>query len=110
DAVNPIEIPENGGNPSTNPEPTTPTNPTDNQDNTGKDKPNVGGQDKDPALENAEKLVKEAKDAIAKAQQAKADADAAAAAADTDENGVIKPEEAAAAKQAVDAANAKLAN
>ena len=53
--------------------------------------------------------VANAKDAIAKAQQAKADADAAAAAADTDENGVISPEEAEAAKQAVDAANEKLA-
>ncbi|WP_442487882.1 GA-like domain-containing protein, partial [Gallibacterium anatis] len=60
DAVNPIEIPENGGNPSTDPEPTTPPDSTDNQGNAGKDKPNVGGQDKDPALENAEKLVKEA--------------------------------------------------
>ncbi|WP_407903124.1 Ig-like domain-containing protein [Gallibacterium anatis] len=48
DAVNPIEIPENGGNPSTDPEQPTPTDPTDNQGNTGKDKPDVGGQDKDP--------------------------------------------------------------
>ncbi|MEJ9378715.1 GA-like domain-containing protein, partial [Gallibacterium anatis] len=61
--VNPIEIPENGGNPSTDPKPTTPPDPTDNQGNPGKDKPNVGGQDKDPALENAEKLVKAAEDA-----------------------------------------------
>ncbi|MEH8180112.1 GA-like domain-containing protein, partial [Gallibacterium anatis] len=29
DAVNPIEIPENGGNPSTDPEQPTPTDPTD---------------------------------------------------------------------------------
>ena len=48
DAVNPIEIPENGGNPSTDPKQPAPTDPTDNQGNTGKDKPNVGGQDKDP--------------------------------------------------------------
>ena len=37
-----------GGNPSTDPEPPTPTEPTNNQGNTGKDKPDVGGQDKDP--------------------------------------------------------------
>ncbi|KGQ30276.1 hypothetical protein JP32_09200, partial [Gallibacterium anatis] len=70
DAVNPIEIPENGGNPSTDPKPTTPPDPTDNQGNSGKDKPNVGGQDKDPALENAEKLVKAAEDAETKAEEA----------------------------------------
>ncbi|MEH8212943.1 GA-like domain-containing protein, partial [Gallibacterium anatis] len=73
DAVNPIEIPENGGNPSTDPEPTTPTDPTDNQGNTGKDKPDVGGQDKDPALENAEKLVQVAEDALKAVEQAKTD-------------------------------------
>ncbi|MFU2136108.1 GA-like domain-containing protein, partial [Gallibacterium anatis] len=70
DAVNPIEIPENGGNPSTDPKQPAPTDPTDNQGNTGKDKPNVGGQDKDPALENAEKLVKAAEDAETKAEEA----------------------------------------
>ncbi|MEH8157486.1 hypothetical protein P9059_11445, partial [Gallibacterium anatis] len=70
DAVNPIEITENGGNPSTDPEQPTPTDPTDNQGNTGKDKPDVGGQDKDPALENAEKLVKAAEDAETKAEEA----------------------------------------
>ncbi|MEH8098235.1 GA-like domain-containing protein, partial [Gallibacterium anatis] len=48
DAVNPIEIPKDGGNSSTDPEQPTPTDPTDNQGNTGKDKPDVGGQDKDP--------------------------------------------------------------
>ncbi|WP_156539714.1 Ig-like domain-containing protein [Gallibacterium genomosp. 1] len=48
DAVNPIEIPENGGNSSTGSEPTTPKGPTGNQDSTGTDKPDVGGQDKDP--------------------------------------------------------------
>ncbi|MEH8100651.1 hypothetical protein P9093_12415, partial [Gallibacterium anatis] len=62
------------GNPSTDPEPTTPTDPTDNQGNTGKDKPDVGGQDKDPALENAEKLVQVAEDALKAVEQAKTDA------------------------------------
>ncbi|MEH8237914.1 GA-like domain-containing protein, partial [Gallibacterium anatis] len=70
DAVNPIEIPENGGNPSTDPKPTTPPDSTDNQGNTGKDKPDVGGQDKDPALENAEKLVKAAEAAVKAAEDA----------------------------------------
>ncbi|MEH8027092.1 GA-like domain-containing protein, partial [Gallibacterium anatis] len=58
------------GNPSTDPKQPAPTDPTDNQGNTGKDKPNVGGQDKDPALENAEKLVKAAEDAETKAEEA----------------------------------------
>ncbi|MDK9431589.1 hypothetical protein QP016_12790, partial [Gallibacterium anatis] len=84
DAVNPIEIPENGGNPSTDPEQPTPTDPTDNQGNTGKDKPDVGGQDKDPALENAEKLVKEAEDAETKAEEALKEAN---------KDGVISQEE-----------------
>ncbi|MFU2133139.1 GA-like domain-containing protein, partial [Gallibacterium anatis] len=68
--VNPIEIPKNSGGSSTDPEPTTPTDPEDNKGNTGKDKPDVGGQDKDPALENAEKLVKAAEDAETKAEEA----------------------------------------
>ncbi|UZD15783.1 hypothetical protein OLL86_09855 [Gallibacterium anatis] len=84
DAVNPIEIPENGGNPSTDPKPTTPPDPTDNQGNPGKDKPNVGGQDKDPALENAEKLVKAAEDAETKAEEALKEAN---------KDGVISQEE-----------------
>ncbi|MBP4134550.1 GA-like domain-containing protein, partial [Gallibacterium anatis] len=66
--------PENGGNPSTDPKPTTPPDSTDNQGNTGKDKPNVGGQGKDPALENAEKLVQVAEDALKAVEQAKTDA------------------------------------
>ncbi|MFU2144646.1 GA-like domain-containing protein, partial [Gallibacterium anatis] len=74
DAVNPIEIPENGGNPSTDPEPTTPPDAKDDQGDTGKDKPNVGGQDKDPALENAEKLVQVAEGALKAVEQAKTDA------------------------------------
>ncbi|MDK9561970.1 hypothetical protein QP017_11380, partial [Gallibacterium anatis] len=82
DAVNPIEIPENGGNPSTDPKPTTPPDSTDNQGNAGKDKPNVGGQDKDPALENAEKLVQVAEDALKAVEQAKTDAGKAISDAD----------------------------
>ncbi|MBF4102863.1 hypothetical protein INT80_11180 [Gallibacterium anatis] len=53
---------QNSGGSSTDPEQPTPKDPTDNQGNTGKDKQDVGGQDKDPALENAEKLVKAAED------------------------------------------------
>ncbi|WP_156539704.1 GA-like domain-containing protein [Gallibacterium genomosp. 1] len=95
DAVNPIEIPENGGNPSTDPEQPTPTDPTDNQGNTGKDKPDVGGQDKDPALENAEKLVKAAEDAETKAEEALKEAN---------KDGVISQEE----KEKLDALNDKI--
>ncbi|WP_409025752.1 hypothetical protein QRO24_11200 [Gallibacterium anatis] len=69
DAVNPIEIPENGGNPSTDPEQPAPTNPTDNQGNTGEGKQDVSEQTK-----NAEKLVKAAEDALKAVEQAKTDA------------------------------------
>ncbi|MDK9561992.1 hypothetical protein QP017_11535, partial [Gallibacterium anatis] len=48
------------------------------------DKPDVGGQDKDPALENAEKLVKEAEDAETKAEEALKEAN---------KDGVISQEE-----------------
>ncbi|MEH8031895.1 GA-like domain-containing protein, partial [Gallibacterium anatis] len=51
---------------------------------TGKDKPDVGGQDKDSALENAEKLVKEAEDAKTKAEEALKEAN---------KDGVISQEE-----------------
>ncbi|KGQ58059.1 hypothetical protein IO45_09900, partial [Gallibacterium anatis] len=84
DAVNPIEIPKNSGGSSTDPEQPTPTDPEDNKGNTGKDKPDVGGQDKDPALENAEKLVKEAEDAETKAEEALKEAN---------KDGVISQEE-----------------
>ena len=99
DAVNPIEIPENGGNPSTDPKQPAPTDPTDNQGNTGKDKPDVGGQDKDPALENAEKLVKEAEDALKAVEQAKTEAGEAISDADAKKiNGLIDAYDTAKAK------------
>ncbi|MEH8109299.1 GA-like domain-containing protein, partial [Gallibacterium anatis] len=65
DAVNPIEIPENGGNPSTDPEPTTPPDAKDDQGDTGSGKPGVSEQTK-----NAKKLVKAAEDAETKAEEA----------------------------------------